>query len=106
MNCKLYDHAVLSARPLLLTRPPKAAQLEDAGPSTLEDAASMPPSAAEESTVTFPTTVFGPTCDGLDVVLQSIPLPELEMGTGCSSLPWAHILPLQAPASMASPPQT
>lgn len=78
MNCKLYDHAVLSARPLLL-RPAKPLQHGDAAtPCALEDTTSA--ADVSQAAATFSSTVFGPTCDGLDVVLQSVPLPELEMG--------------------------
>lgn len=52
MNCLLYDHAVLSAHPLVPQ--PKAP--------------------------CHPSTVFGPTCDGLDVVLKDYQLPQLEYG--------------------------
>ena len=49
MNCLLYDHATLSARTLRCpTLPPPPSSLEHAQAST----------------------VFGPTCDGLDVVLK------------------------------------
>jgi ornithine decarboxylase len=56
MNCLLYDHATLAPRPLL--RAPGA-------PPRGEPAAS---------------TVFGPTCDGLDTVVRDYPLPPLEVG--------------------------
>lgn len=54
MNCLLYDHATVKPRPLL-----------DG------DRASGP---------CRPSTVFGPTCDGLDTVVRDYPLPELEVG--------------------------
>ena len=51
MNCLLYDHATLSARALRCpTLPP-------------------PPLGSQD---THASTVFGPTCDGLDVVLKVI----------------------------------
>ncbi len=54
MNCLLYDHATLSPRPLLLC--------------------------SEETNVVHPSTVFGPTCDGLDTVLRDYELPEMDVG--------------------------
>ncbi|KAK9821936.1 hypothetical protein WJX81_005453 [Elliptochloris bilobata] len=56
MNCLLYDHAVLACRPL--GRGAKSG----AGAQLL------------------PSTVFGPTCDGLDTVLRDHPLPRMENG--------------------------
>ena len=55
MNSLLYDHAVISAHPL-------------GGPQ----GAKAPKS--------FESTVFGPTCDGLDVVLSDYQLPKLSYG--------------------------
>jgi ornithine decarboxylase len=52
MNCLLYDHAVLSAHPLV----------------------------SQPEALSQPSTVFGPTCDGLDVVLKDYPLPKLGYG--------------------------
>jgi ornithine decarboxylase len=54
MNCLLYDHATVYPRPL-------------GDPSG---------SAAKVA----PSTVFGPTCDGLDTVVRDYPLPELQVG--------------------------
>mmetsp|Transcript_26050 Transcript_26050/g.35972 ORF Transcript_26050/g.35972 Transcript_26050/m.35972 type:complete len:806 (-) Transcript_26050:96-2513(-) len=52
-NCLLYDHATISVRTL----------------NTFEDETNFNKS-----------TVFGPTCDGLDTVLRSVSLPELSVG--------------------------
>lgn len=62
MNCLLYDHAVLKYRPFAFS--------------------------SQESTGNFNcknlplhnSTVFGPTCDGLDTVLQNASLPNLDIG--------------------------
>ncbi|KAG7667506.1 hypothetical protein Ndes2526B_g07541 [Nannochloris sp. 'desiccata'] len=54
MNCLLYDHATVYPRPL-------------GDPNS---------SAAKVA----PSTVFGPTCDGLDTVVRDYPLPELQVG--------------------------
>lgn len=51
MNCLLYDHATVMPRPLD----------PSVGP-------------------TLPSTVFGPTCDGLDTVVRDYPLPEMHVG--------------------------
>jgi len=57
MNCLIYDHAVLAVRhfPAAEDEAPRAGPL-------------------------LPTTVYGPTCDGMDTLLRGYPLPELEMG--------------------------
>jgi len=59
MNCLLYDHAVLKAR---------------AYAPAPKDKLRLSSSALRSS------TVFGPTCDGLDKVLMDYPLPELDVG--------------------------
>uniref|UniRef100_A0A061RZV3 Ornithine decarboxylase n=1 Tax=Tetraselmis sp. GSL018 TaxID=582737 RepID=A0A061RZV3_9CHLO len=59
-NAILYDHANVSCEPL---RSPLLPPVEDA-----------PPSAWSRS------VVFGPTCDGLDTVLENFPLPDLRNG--------------------------
>eukprot|EP00803_Ostreobium_quekettii_P000771 evm.model.scf_4442.2 EVM.evm.TU.scf_4442.2 scf_4442:3416-5458(+) len=59
-NCVLYDHAMVTARTLRVSREGRKAQ------------------EAEEGMVK--STVFGPTCDGLDTVLRAYPLPKLVNG--------------------------
>lgn len=54
MNCLLYDHATVSPRPLLLC--------------------------SKDEGDLHPSTVFGPTCDGLDTVLREYELPEMDVG--------------------------
>jgi ornithine decarboxylase len=61
MNCLLYDHAVLSVRPFPV-----------AGDSLSE-------AMADESAV-LPSTLYGPTCDGMDTLLRGCALPELQVG--------------------------
>jgi ornithine decarboxylase len=53
MNCLLYDHAVLQARPM---------------------------GGVVAGSQLVRSTVFGPTCDGLDTVFRDHPLPEMEVG--------------------------
>ncbi|GAQ79455.1 Ornithine decarboxylase-like protein [Klebsormidium nitens] len=57
MNCLLYDHATISARPLRVS----------GGLRLLDEKM-------------YRSTVFGPTCDGLDQVLTDVWLPKLEVG--------------------------
>lgn len=57
MNSLLYDHAEISAHAL---------QWQGAKPT--------------KQGLLLPCTVFGPSCDGLDVVLKDYPLPELDFG--------------------------
>lgn len=63
MNSVLYDHATLETRPLV--------QAGDAPPETGNAAPPAP---------CYPSTVFGPSCDGLDTLLTDVPLPELQVG--------------------------
>lgn len=60
MNCMVYDHAELAPRSL---RSPL-----------------LPPVATGEEEALFPTTLFGPTCDGLDTVVRDVPMPRLRNG--------------------------
>ena len=70
MNCILYDHATLSAHPLPLKEEAPAAAAWSAD-SMIADGGRG---------VLLPSTVFGPTCDGLDTVLRDFMLPPLENG--------------------------
>ncbi|KAH9569844.1 hypothetical protein CY35_02G011200 [Sphagnum magellanicum] len=65
MNCLLYDHAVLKYRPLICLAD------ESKNNNCHGDCGSLP---------THNSTVFGPTCDGLDTVLQGASLPDLSIG--------------------------
>ena len=60
MNCLLHDHAVLYCRPLAI-------------PGSERDG-------GWEGEPLRKSTVFGPTCDGLDTVMRDVWLPELECG--------------------------
>ncbi|CAI5525135.1 unnamed protein product [Closterium sp. Naga37s-1] len=57
MNCLLYDHAVISARPVKMAA---EGQVEEEGQLCR-------------------STVFGPTCDGLDTILRDVWLPRLDL---------------------------
>ena len=60
MNCLLYDHATVA--PVALHSPllPSVSPAEDAA--------------------LYPTTLFGPTCDGLDTVCRDVPMPRMRNG--------------------------
>eukprot|EP00887_Chlorella_sp_A99_P001750 scaffold19.g1750.t1 len=60
MNSMLYDHATLAVRPLACAAAGGGA----------------PPAAAPHHL----STVFGPSCDGLDTLLRDVTLPELQVG--------------------------
>ena len=64
-NCLLYDHAQLAPEAL-----PKEAIAGDAAAAQ----------ARAQAAVRLPSRVFGPTCDGADLVLQAHPLPRLDLG--------------------------
>lgn len=66
MNSVMYDHAVLTTRPLVN--------------GSLGDgvALSTEPESADQQL--YKSTVFGPTCDGLDTVLSDYSLPKLRNG--------------------------
>lgn len=53
MNCVIYDHMVLKPHPLV---------------------------PAEEEEELISTTLFGPTCDGLDTVIRDYQFPEMQIG--------------------------
>lgn len=61
MNCLLFDHAELTAHPLATATRDRVA-------------------AADGGQKLMRSTVFGPTCDGLDVVLRDVWLPQLDNG--------------------------
>lgn len=59
MNCQIFDHAVLDVRPFPVREK----------------------EAADESVVpTLPSTLYGPTCDGMDTLLRGVALPDLDVG--------------------------
>ena len=65
MNSVMYDHAVLTTRPLV---------------SELIDQQRVLPKQKSADQLLFKSTVFGPTCDGLDMVLSDYSLPKLRNG--------------------------
>ena len=65
MNSVMYDHAVLTTRPLV---------------SELIDQQRVLPKQKSADQQLFKSTVFGPTCDGLDMVRSDYSLPKLRNG--------------------------
>lgn len=65
MNSVMYDHAVLTTRPLV---------------SDLVNEQAMHTKQKSAVQQLFKSTVFGPTCDGLDTVLSDYSLPKLRNG--------------------------
>ncbi|PIA56741.1 hypothetical protein AQUCO_00700830v1 [Aquilegia coerulea] len=59
MNCMLYDHATVTATPLACTSDPTNPKCN--------------------GVKTYPSTVFGPTCDALDTILTDYQLPDLQV---------------------------
>ena len=75
MNSVMYDHATLTTRALAAAMPVKPdahAKIKN------ESAVASEQSSAKEQL--FKSTVFGPTCDGLDTVLTDYSLPKLRNG--------------------------
>lgn len=72
-NCLLFDHAHVVPIPLLVASESTEAEADAA----TESEASQPPSRARR---THRSTVFGPTCDGLDCINQEVQLPEMQVG--------------------------
>jgi len=60
MNCLLYDHAELTAVPIKFSQEKHKNK--------------------DGSDLRYNSTLFGPTCDGLDTVMKDVMLPNLEMG--------------------------
>ena len=77
MNSIMYDHAVITSRVLpVATNAGALAQGNIAGliPVGVNTGDENP------GVQTFPSTVFGPTCDGLDKIHEQTSLPELTVG--------------------------
>ena len=75
MNCQIYDHAVLTVRPFPLTAPARRAASDG------NDSDAMSEGSDDTNAVkTLPSTLYGPTCDGMDTLLRGCPLPELAVG--------------------------
>lgn len=81
MNSILYDHATVTSRVLPVATNAAALAAGDAaailpaGVNTGEEVLEGHPGIA-----TYPSTVFGPTCDGLDKIHERTKMPELKVG--------------------------
>lgn len=82
MNSVLYDHATLSCAVLRAPSPAAGGHTSAIATSPSADLTD-----GHEGPL-HPTTVFGPTCDGLDTVLRDVRLPELSVGDW---LLWPHM---------------
>ncbi|KAK9809050.1 hypothetical protein WJX72_008441 [[Myrmecia] bisecta] len=60
LNCMVYDHALPTVQPLRCPQLPPVDPLDDSQ--------------------TYPSTLFGPTCDGLDTIVRDHPLPRMRNG--------------------------
>ena len=79
MNSIMYDHATITSRVLpVATNAAALAQGNTGGliPVGVNSGEAFAPGSLE----TFPSTVFGPTCDGLDKIHEQTALPELAVG--------------------------
>jgi ornithine decarboxylase len=79
MNSIMYDHATVTSRVLpVATNAAALAQGNTGGliPVGVNSGEAFAPGSLE----TFPSTVFGPTCDGLDKIHEQTALPELAVG--------------------------
>jgi len=65
MNCQIFDHAELTVRHFPTTAPTAAA----------DDAM-----ATDDAPALLPSTLYGPTCDGMDTLLRGCQLPDLPCG--------------------------
>lgn len=83
MNCLMYDHASITARMLPVSTNAAAlaggnlAGIVPRGIYSNEDDNNEVPT---HQLTKFPSTVFGPTCDGIDKVLENTQLPEVNVG--------------------------
>jgi ornithine decarboxylase len=59
-NCITFDHAICPAHPLLR-----------GGEFTYEKELNLP---------TFPCSIWGPTCDSIDMIAKDVQLPEMRIG--------------------------
>jgi ornithine decarboxylase len=73
MNCLLYDHAVLSVRPLRISSDSDDSSNKEYYHEEKQGYGSLGKALAR-------STIFGPTCDSLDTILEGVMLPRLACG--------------------------
>ena len=78
MNCVLYDHATVTSRVLPVAT--NAAALAAGNTSGLMPCGVVTGEADVPGFPTYPSTLFGPTCDGMDKVVEQTMIPELSVG--------------------------
>jgi ornithine decarboxylase len=78
MNCQIYDHAELTVRPFPLTAP--ATAMSDGNDSGADNMSEGGDADTNNGVKLLPTTLYGPTCDGMDTLLRGCMLPELQIG--------------------------
>ena len=77
----MFDHANLRPRVLRQYGKKILAKKNESGMEELDvPSDSSSDGAANKNQSLFSTTVFGPTCDSIDVVARSVLLPKLEIG--------------------------
>lgn len=74
-NSIMFDHATV--RPRILGHAEKIVATEEDGYLTLQHSG---PSADDGNRSLYASTVFGPTCDSIDVIARSVLLPKLKVG--------------------------
>ena len=75
----MFDHANLRPR-VLRKASNKITTIEDKNGMSVLNPAVLPGPVPVPNQELFATTVFGPTCDSIDVVARSVLLPKLEIG--------------------------
>ncbi len=78
MNCLLYDHASITARMLPVST--NAAALAGGDLNGIVPRGVYSNEEDTNGLTKYPSTVFGPTCDGIDKVLENTLLPEVSIG--------------------------
>lgn len=83
-NNIMFDHAVCRPRVLNLKHASSVVgETNDDGFQVLENGSDNPASSSDEASLNrdlYTSTVFGPTCDSIDVISRSVLLPKLKVG--------------------------
>ena len=80
MNSVMYDHATLTTRALAATMPSGQCNLSERDEPQIENKFTVASEQRSAEEQLYKSTVFGPTCDGLDTVLTDYSLPKLRNG--------------------------
>lgn len=79
-NNIMFDHAQVRPRVLRKNGTNKEKQVEATSEDGYKKLDSFSDSSQENSCSLFASTVFGPTCDSIDVIARSVLLPKLSVG--------------------------